>query len=193
MLINNIIVLLALFIGLGACVFTLYFFITYLRSGFGKYPPFVCSLGKAKKIVIQEAEKILQEKKDPVNVADLGCGSGSLLIPLAKKFPQHHFIGYDWDIVPYLIAKFRSRKLPNVHIYRRNFMKESYGDMQLIMCYTGESLSAILGEKLNQEISKDALIVSETFELGSLRLKEKIQTDTLKIPTKVFIYQKNAD
>ena len=193
MSLNTFIVLFILVIGFGACVFTFYFFIAYLRSGFGKYPPFVCSLGKAKEIVIREAEKILQEKTDPVTVADLGCGSGSLLIPLAKKFPQHNFIGYDWDIVPYFMAKFRSRKIPNIRVYRRNFMKETYGGMQLVLCYTGESLSAILGKKLYEELPEDAQVISETFELGSLHLKETIQADTLKIPTKVFFYQKTAD
>jgi len=187
---STFILILALIIGFAASIFTFYFFITYMLSGFGKYPPFVCSLGSARKAVIQEAEKILQTMPSPIKVADLGCGSGSLLIPLAKKFPQHHFIGYDWDIVPYLIARFRSRKIPNIRLFRRNFMKENYSDTQLIVCYISPSLKNSLGQKLSQELPAGSIVISETFELAHLTLVDTIQTDTLKIPTKVFVYQK---
>ncbi|MBR1778318.1 MAG: class I SAM-dependent methyltransferase [Alphaproteobacteria bacterium] len=126
----------------------------------------------------------------PIKVVDLGCGSGSLLIPLAQKFPQHHFIGYDWDKVPYFIAKFRSRKIPNIQLFNRNFMKENYSDVQLIVCYIGPSLKIPLGKKLYEELPEGAFVVSETFELDFLSLQEVIQANTLKIPTKVFLYQK---
>jgi len=192
MFFENLFLFFALSIGFVACILTFYFFITYLLSGFGKYPPFVCSLGSARKTVILEAEKILQKMPSPVNVADLGCGSGSLLIPLAKKFPQHNFIGYDWDIVPYLIAKFRSRKIPNIRLYRRNFMKENCDDIQLVLCYTSPTLKEPLGEKLFSDLPEGSFVISETFELDYLTLLDTIQTNTFKIPIKVFLYQKKT-
>lgn len=190
MLLNNVIFFLALSVGFGACILTLYFFITYVLSGFGKYPPFVCSLGSSRKTVIQEAEKILQKMSSPVNVVDLGCGNGSLLIPLAKEFPLHQFIGYDWDKVPYWLAKIRTKKIKNIRLFNSNFMKENYSNIQLVLCYTSPTLKDPLGAKLQSELPEGSFVISETFELDHLTLLDTIQTSTLRIPTKVFLYQK---
>lgn len=187
---NIFILSIALFIGILACIIEAYFLITYVRSGFGKYPPFILSFGRAKNIVIKEAEKFLNQQKAPIKVVDLGCGSGSLLLPLAKKFPQHHFIGYDWDKIPYFIAKYRTKKIKNISIHNRDFMKQSYTDTKLLLCYTGPSLREELGQKLYNETPLDSLIISEAFELNYLPLKEVISAPTLKMPIKVFLYQK---
>ena len=187
---NILILSLALLIGISACIIEAYFIITYVRSGFVKYPPFILSFGRAKNIVIKEAEKFLNQQKDPIKVVDLGCGSGSLLLPLAKKFPQHHFIGYDWDKIPYLIAKYRTKKIKNISIYNCDFMKQNYTEAKLLLCYTGPSLKEELGQKLHNEIPSGTLIISEAFELSHIPLKEIISAPTLKMPIKIFLYQK---
>lgn len=188
----NIILVTSLIVGFIACIVEIYFITAYIRSRFGKYPPFVFSFGKAKHIVIKEAENFLQKQKSPINIFDLGCGDGCLLIPLAKKFPQHNFIGYDWDKVPYYIAKFRTKKIANIQIRNCDFMKQDYQNAQLILCYTGNGLSEPLGYKLNSEIPKNCLVISEAFELKHLSLMQTISSPTLKMPIKVFLYQKKS-
>ena len=95
----DLVVCLLLLLGISACVAEVYFVVAYTHSDFGEYPPFFPSFGRMKKVCLSEARKILAESKKVLKIIDLGCGSGSLIIPLAKEFPQHEFYGYDWDVV----------------------------------------------------------------------------------------------
>lgn len=187
---KTLLLLFLLLLGLTACALELYFLFAFIRSRFGKYPPFVVSFGCARKMVLAEAENFLEKARKNIKVYDLGCGSGALLLPLARKFPHHSFIGYEWDWVPLLIAKFRCRNQKNIKIIKADFMKQNYKDAGLILCYTGNLLKKTLGNKLNNELKKGTLVISEAFELDYLPPKGQISTPTLKIPIKVFLYQK---
>ncbi len=187
---KTFLILTLLLIGFSFCFLEIYFLLAYIRSGFGKYPPFVISFGRAKNIVLNEAEKILAKTSHKTNVYDLGCGDGGLLLPLAKRFPHHVFIGYEWDWLPYLLAKFRCRNHPNIKIIKADFMKQNYHNAGLVLCYTGPYLKHRLGHKLNNELSKGTHVISEAFELDELPQKKEISSPTLKMPMKVFLYQK---
>ncbi len=182
--------ILLLLIALLGCLTEIYFLITFIRSSFGKYPPFIISFGKAKNIVIYQAKRFLEQAPKSLHIYDLGCGSGSLLLPLAKEFSQHQFTGYEWDWLPYLIAKIRCRKYPNIKIIKADFMLQNYNDAGLILCYTGATLSHPLGEKLNNELPAGSLVISEAFKLDHLPPKETLEAPTIKMPIKIFLYQK---
>ena len=79
-----------------------------LNSQFMRNSPPVPSSGKVKIAMIEDVAQILKEKSDQL-VMDLGSGWGTLLLPLAKKFPNHHFIGIEYGCIPYWVSKFRSR------------------------------------------------------------------------------------
>ena len=108
---NGILALLALIIGFIAIVYLLYQVYSYIRCGCGRYGPFVSSYGKIKEDILEEARKVLRKADRPLKVTDLGCGSGALLLPLAKEFPEHHFTGYEWDIVPLTMGKIKAAGL----------------------------------------------------------------------------------
>ena len=61
-------------------------------------PPYVPSFGQEKKFITQRVGEILANTTETKTILDPGCGTGTLLISLAKKFPQHNFIGIEWDI-----------------------------------------------------------------------------------------------
>ena len=69
-------------------------------------------------------------------------------------------------------------------------MKQNYTEAKLLLCYTGPSLKEELGQKLHNEIPSGTLIISEAFELSHIPLKEIISAPTLKMPIKIFLYQK---
>ena len=75
----------------------------FIKCG-GKEPPFICSIGKVKKTVLDEARRFLKDNNQ-AKVTDLGCGSGTLLSPLAKEFPLIKFVGYEYDWFAFLIAQ----------------------------------------------------------------------------------------
>ncbi|MBO7483922.1 MAG: class I SAM-dependent methyltransferase, partial [Alphaproteobacteria bacterium] len=98
-------------------------------------PPYIPSFGKSKKTVVTEVFKLLSGAKNPLNIADLGCGDGSLLAGLSPKFPQHKFFGYEWDPLPFNIAKRRLKKYKNTHIIRADLMKINLKHLDIVLCY----------------------------------------------------------
>lgn len=173
-----------------ACLGEVYLLVSYVRCQ-GKYPPFINSFGKVREDILQKAEEILQREKEAVKVVDLGCGSGSLLIPLAKKFPHHQFYGYEWDWLPFFLISRRVKNLPNVFVYRKNFMKEDLRDYKLLLCNVGNGIEQELGQKLKQEISAEAVVLSEFFPLSFLREKKVYLSKLYGLNVKIFLYMKN--
>ena len=187
---NGIIVLFALLIGFGAIVYLIYQVYSYIKCGCGKYGPFVSSYGKIKDDIIDEARQILKKSKKPMRVTDLGCGSGVLLLPLAKEFPQHEFIGLEWDIVPLTMAKIKACGLKNIKFVKGDYMKTSHSDMDLIMCYVLKVTGEPLGKKLAEEIKDDCIVISEMFPLGHLDEVKQIESSIYWVPEKIFVYKK---
>ena len=169
-----------------ACILNIYLIVFFIKSK-GELPPFIASVGAPKKAVIEQASAFL--KQNPTaKIADLGCGSGSLLIPLAKQFPNHQFVGYEWDFVPYFLGKLKAHKLKNITYLRRDFFKEDLSGFQLILCYLGTGeIQKQIGTKLNNELSSDSLIISEIFQLENL--KKHAETDIKCGPMTFKIYQ----
>src|SRR5580692_8941297 len=56
-------------------------------------------------------------------IYELGCGWGSLVIPLARAFPSARIRGIEISPLPYWVARFRTRNFPNVSLQRGNFFK----------------------------------------------------------------------
>lgn len=187
---NSILALLALIAGFGAIIYLIYQTYSYIRCGCGKYGPFVSSYGKIKEDIIDKAREILKKSKKPLKITDLGCGSGALLIPLAKEFPDHEFIGLDWDVVPLMMGKIKSHGLKNIKFVKGDYMKTSHADMDLILCYVLKVTGEPLGKKLNAEIKDSCTVISEMFPLGHLKEVEQINSSLFGVPEKIFIYKK---
>lgn len=179
----------ALFLFFLALLGNLWLVIYFIKSN-GHNPPFIASLGKPKTEVIRQASLFL-EQNSSAQTADLGCGSGSLLIPLAQKFPDHHFVGYEWDIIPYMLAIFKTRHLPNVTILYRDFFQEDLSRYQLVLCYLCTTIEEKIGNKLNAELNRNSLVISEIFKLSVLKLKQEIVVPYKIIKTKVYLYAPN--
>lgn len=187
---NGLIVILAMFIGCLAIIYLLYQIYSYIKCGCGKYGPFVSTYGKIKDDMLNEAREVLKKAKHPLKVTDLGCGSGALLIPLAKEFPEHEFIGLEWDTVPLTIGKIKGAGLKNLKFVQGDYMKTSHADMDLIMCYVLKVTGEPLGKKLAEEIKPTCVVISEMFPLGHLEEVKQIQSSIYGVPEKVFVYKK---
>ena len=190
--IGQIIAWLALIIGFAAIIYLIYQVYSYIRCGCGKYGPFVSSYGKIKLDMIDEARTLLKKAKKHMKVTDLGCGSGALLLPLAKEFPEHEFIGLEWDAVPLTMGKIKAKLagLNNIKFVKGDYMKDSHADMDIIMCYVLKVTGEPLGKKLAAEIKDTAVVISEMFPLGHLEEVKQIQSSLAGIPEKIFVYRK---
>ena len=187
---NGLITFLALAIGTLALIYVAYQLYSFVKCGCGKYGPFVSSYGQIKEDILDEARKILKASKKPLKITDLGCGSGALLIPLAKEFPEHQFIGLEWDIVPLTMGKIKAHSLKNIQFVKGDYMKTDHSDMDLIMCYVLKTTGEPLGKKLSKEIKDTTIVISEMFPLYHLDEIKQIQSSIYGIKEKIFIYKK---
>ena len=169
--------------------FELYFIYAVIISKNCKYPPAFPSFGNMKKIALNEAEKFLSTADKPLKVIDLGCGTGGLLLPLAKKFPEHQFVGYDWDFFVCQILKWRARKLTNLAVVCDNFLKAKLQDYDLLLCFLDTKAANELSLKVSQEIKPDTMIISSAFELKDLTPSEVFDAKSYGMPLKVYVYK----
>lgn len=192
---NTLIAIVALFIGFGAVIYLVYQAYSYIRCGCGKFGPFVSTYGKIKEDILNEAREVLNKSKKTLKVTDLGCGSGALLLPLAKEFPEHEFIGYEWDFVPLTMGKLKARLLglKNITFIKSDYMKVSHREMDLIMCYVLKVTGEPLGKKLSEEIKPSCVVISEMFPLAHLKELKQIESSIYGVSEKIFVYKKPKD
>lgn len=174
---------------IAACLlFEIYFLYAVIISKNCKYPPFVPSFGGMKKVALSKSRELLKNASCPLNVIDLGCGTGTLLKPLAQEFPNHHFIGYEWDWVIFKILKFRLRKLSNVELIRADFMKRDLAQEDLVLCFLDGKVAEDLGLKFKDELRPGAEVISSAFEIVDLTPDEVVETKGLGFSWKVYFY-----
>jgi hypothetical protein len=149
-----IISLLAVVIVLGLGLSLLIF------QGITRVPPMSSSSGEAADVVSLLKQAGVAEG---AIVYDLGCGWGSLVIALARAFPDARIRGIEMSPLPYWVARFRTRKMPNVFLQRGNFYAFDLRDAQAVTCYLMIKPMPKLAEFLDRMLKSGTPVVSLTF------------------------------
>ncbi len=100
---------------------------------------------------------------------DLGSGWGTIVIALARKYPDRQIIGYELSLVPWFVSLALKHilRLNNLELYRQNFLEADLSNASVLLCYLFPAVMASLQEKLELEATNEMLIVSNTFALPS--------------------------
>ena len=110
-----------------------------------------------------------------------------MLSRLVGQFPQHTFYGYEWNPVPYLVAKKRFAKHQNTQIIKADLMKTDLKHLDVVFFYLGHIPG--LGNRLKQALKPSAIVISKVFEVKGWKPKKVIETRLLGFKSKVFVYQ----
>lgn len=161
----------------------------FFVKGYRDYPPFVPSFGQTKKIEFEKLSALLQKNSNPLVVLDPGCGTADLIIKLAKKFPQHSFVGIEWNKGLYETAKLKSRKLSNVKLLCQDMFDYSFADADIIVCFLMEPLMERFGDKIKKEAKKGLVVYSNTFSIPNLPLDEEIKTRKFLLFGNLYVYK----
>ncbi len=163
--------------------------ILYVALG---HTAFVPTTGKAKKVMLDEARRYLSSFRGRAVVADLGSGIGTLLLPLAREFPQHRFVGYEWSRLWCPVSKIRAARLKNLTFRRQDFKTAHFSDTHLVLSYVGIGYAEkTLGNRLNRELPQGARVIAQSFQMRRLKCLRRIPLNRLGIPCFVFIYAVN--
>jgi hypothetical protein len=96
---------------------------------------------------------------------ELGCGDARMLATAAALFPQLRGVGVDIGPVPYLLAKFRTRSLPNIKIRRENVFTTKLADATHIYLYLYPHVISALMPSIVNQCKSGMIIASCDFEI----------------------------
>lgn len=123
---------------------------------------------------------------------DLGSGWGTLVIAVARKYPDRQVIGYELSWFPWLVSVIRKSvlRLDNLSLYRQDFRKAELSSASILFCYLYPGGMVDLHNKLKREVFNEMLIVSNTFALPSCQPAEIFRLeDIYKTPIYVYHWQ----
>lgn len=130
--------------------------------------------------------------RNNTNFIELGCGEGSLVFYLAKKYPQANFFGVEISWFLFLLARFRKliTKQRNVMILFGNLFKIDLSNYSIIYIF-GYHQSAYhkLAKKISTQASPGTKVITYSFPLPEFepRLIDKSSSDDLAI----YVYEIN--
>lgn len=101
--------------------------------------------------------------KDQDVVYDLGCGWGTLVVALAKAFPDARIRGIELSPLPYWVARLRTGRLPNVTLHRANFYDCDLSDAAAVTCYLMIGKMPKLAAFLDRMLAPGTPVVALTF------------------------------
>lgn len=156
-----------LFLGLiclAILIVSIVFSYLTISAGFMHSSPAVPSHGKVKDTIINEAADMIKNSNRQI-VMDLGSGWGTLLLPLAKRFPNHQFVGIERGFLPFWISVFRARKLDNLTFLRQDFFTTNISKADIIFVFLLNSTMAKLTAKIKTEMKTGSTIIANRFPM----------------------------
>jgi len=174
---NEMTIILLIFLGICEILIILYS-IWYVISP-------MPTLGKAKWTMLEAMPKDIHG-----NIVDLGSGWGSLIIPLAKKFPHCSIIGYEISPIPWAFSFLLTKilRLKNVKVYRKDFFSVKLHDFSLVVCYLYPDAMKQLKNKLESELTPGSWVVSNTFSVPGWTPEKVLDSGDL-YHNKIYVYR----
>ena len=127
----------------------------------------------------------------PQSVADLGCGTGSLLAHLARARPDCRFDGVEAAPLPWLAAYLMTRKLPNCRVSRSDFWQRSLKDHDMVYVFLSPVPMPRLWKKALAEMRPGSLLVSNSFPVPGVDA-DQVLTLPDRRATRLYLYRMPA-
>ena len=134
--------------------------------------PFVPATGTHKNQAISKISELLDKTSTKKTVVDAGCGNGCVLAALAKKYPNHQFIGIEYNKTLFNYCEHHYENIKNLTFLNQDMLIYDYSTVDIVY-YFGipaltEGLQRVL---LNTKKSIDLISIEQAFP--KLNLVEK--------------------
>lgn len=155
-----------------------------IRDSVLLYIPFIATREKALRTISKE----LQLTNNSV-LYDLGCGNGNILIEAIKNTPGARGVGVEKGIIPFLLARIKTRKLPIEIIYGDIFQAD-IGEATHIYCYLHPTVMDRIEQKIVKECKKGTRVVVNDYPFATLKPHGSISTvaDGDPLSKKIYTY-----
>lgn len=112
-----------------------------------------------------EALAALIRERHARQVADLGAGIGSAIVPLARALPEVRFVGIENSPLPWLLGWLRTRGLSNVEWRWGSLWASSLAPFDVVYAFLSPTPMPSLWEKACAEMQHGSLLVSNSFAI----------------------------
>ncbi len=139
---------------------------------------------------------ISQYKPEAANFYDLGCGRGTVVLHIKGEFPHLKVYGTDNSAVRIFFAKLKAMLLGRrVKLAKQDIFKTNLRDADIVYTYLWYDLMPPLEKKLQAELRKGALVITNTSNFPNWKPVKKVITcpKVTKLPDfeTLFVYIKN--
>lgn len=127
-------------------------------------------------------------------IYDLGSGWGTLVIPLAGRYPDCPVIGFETSPLPYWMSVLRLKffktcsHLSNVQFVKSDFFSANLEDASLIVCYLYPGAMKKLKSKFEAELKPGTWVISNTFAVPGWK-EERVLGAADLYHTKIYLYK----
>ncbi len=127
-------------------------------------------------------------------LVDLGSGWGSLVIRLARVYPDRQVVGYELSPIPWFVSLCIAKclGLNNLILKRRDYLEVDFPDDSILICYLyPEGMKALEDKLLSMSVDSDAAhryLISNNFALSSHTPQKTIQLDDF-YQSPIYLYR----
>lgn len=148
-----------------------------------KRAPFIPSSKKA-------IQKILELVPLPEQglVLDLGSGDGRFLRAVKQKYPQLQVLGYEISPLALVIHKLLNLFLTKVPVKANDFFFANVSQINVIFCFLLPTDMRRLEQKLQTELPKNAIIISNTFSFKNWLPIQEYKTQITGLAGHIRVY-----
>lgn len=143
---------------------------------------------------IKTIYKIISENKPQAkNFYDLGCGRGTLVVAVKRRFPHFNVYAIDNSLLRIFFAKLKSIFLgKEICFKKKDLFKADLRDADIVYAYLWYDLLPPLEKKLQKELKKGTVVITNTFCFPNWKPIETYVTNPQQPKSgKLFFYVKN--
>lgn len=137
----------------------------------GEAPLFLSSAAVA------QAVALIARREDACSFVDLGAGTGSVVIPLARACPHIRVEAWEHAPLPWIITRLRARKLPNLCVARLNLWHGDLSTFDVVFAFLSPAPMPAIAEKIGREMRPGSLFVSSSFAIPGWAPESVVRVD----------------
>ncbi|HEV8053089.1 MAG TPA: SAM-dependent methyltransferase [Parachlamydiaceae bacterium] len=123
-------------------------------------------------------------------IYELGSGWGTLLFPIARRYPDSQIIGFETSHIPFWFSSLclKVTKCSNVKLYRKDFFSVDLSDASLVVCYLYPGAMKKLKSKFESELQPGTYVISNTFAVPGWIPEKKMDAGDL-YHNNIYLYR----